>query len=198
MRCKAYFLFSVFSILFLSVTTGLSHPVSERKIYTSLQEAVHDGLQVEVLDLRRSGLREFPSEISTLSNLKELYLSHNKIDELPPQIASLTKLEILDLSVNKLTTIPYEIGNLYQLRELLLYRNRISVLPPSIGNLKSLTKLDLWNNELEFLPPELFELKGLKELDLRGILINYDEQKKLSRKLSETQIYFSSPCNCAK
>lgn len=198
MRFRAFWLIPIICSSLIPTMFGWSAPLQERKIYTSLQEAVNDSLLVEVLDLSKSGLREFPPAISSLSNLKELYLSHNKIDELPATIGQLSKLEILDMSVNKLTTLPHEIGNLVLLRELILYRNKISVLPPSIGKLTALKKLDLWNNELEFLPPELFELKELKDLDLRGIIISYDEQKKVSTKLPGTQIHFSSPCNCAK
>ncbi len=196
MRFKAFCLY--FFIFLSSSFAGESFIPGEKKVYKSLTEAMHDSLLVEVLDLSRNGLKEFPIQIASFPNLKELYLSHNKIDEIPAEICRLSKLEVLDVSVNKLTTLPHQIGGLSLLRELLLFRNKISILPPSIGMLKSLTKLDLWNNQLEFLPPELLQLTGLNELDLRGIVISYEDQKKLSKKLSETQIYFSLPCNCSK
>ena len=64
----------------------------------------------------------------SLHNLRNLYLSHNKIVVVPEEIKYLTNLQILDLSNNKILVIPEEIINCRKLTKFNYYNNRIEVL----------------------------------------------------------------------
>lgn len=168
--------------------------LEEKEIF-SYEEAILNPEKVYKLDLRKHKLNELP-ELKQFPNLQWLTLSRNKITEIPEEIFQLTKLQYLDLSKNKIDLIPKEIGNLIHLKKLYLNQNNISSLPPQIGRLINLEFLDLWDNEISVLPDEIAAMKSLKTLDLRNILINDEEQKKISSLLPNTKIFFSPGCNC--
>ena len=143
------------------------------QIFNSLEEALKKPNIVEHLVLRGKKIKIFPNEILTLTNLK-----------------------FLDLSKNKLITLPDSIHKLENLEVLILNKNNINVLPSSIGEIYSLNKIDLWRNNIDELPKKIQELKNLRELDLRGILISKEKQKAIIRLLPYTKIYFDKPCKC--
>ncbi|URE20677.1 LRR receptor-like serine threonine-protein kinase, partial [Musa troglodytarum] len=95
---------------------------------------------------------EIPSDISSLSNLKVLYLWSNRLTgSIPPEIGNLTNLMSLNLFSNRLEgSVPREIGNLVRLEEVLLYDNQLTgSIPSEIGNLVNLHTLALLINSLE-------------------------------------------------
>lgn len=92
-----------------------------------------------------SKLREFPTVISSFSNLTKLVIKNQGIEVIPESIRNLHKLRMLKLS-----------------------NNNIKALPNSIGQLKNLTKLDLsFNLNLCSLPSALLGLSMLKSLNIR-------------------------------
>jgi hypothetical protein len=93
-------------------------------------------------------IREIPSQIKYLVNLKSIILNVNGIKKIPPEIRSLKKLTLLDLSdnpglsdINNLTSLP-------NLQNLLLYGCNLSKLPSDITKLKKLKVLGLTGNNL--------------------------------------------------
>ena len=120
------------------------------------------------LDLSRRGLTLLPSELSELTDLKELRLDGNQLTELPSWIGQLVGLNRLRLDGNKLTALPTEFGQLINIRGLRLDGNRLTSLPSWIGELKSLQGLRLDSNQLMELPTEFGRLTSLQELRLEG------------------------------
>lgn len=167
------------------------------KVYTSLEAALKEPLQVQKLDLTKNKLDVFPAEIFAFKNLRELYLTKNKIDSIPPQIGQLTKLEVLDISRNKLTKIPVELFSCLHLKRVILNQNLIQVVPAAIAQLQELEYLDMWSNELETLPQDISKCKKLKEVDLRVININSSEQERIAKLLPNAKVFMSPSCNCS-
>jgi len=64
------------------------------------------------LYLSNNVLRQFPTPLLELSNLRLLSLRRNKLSRLPPGIRNLVKLETLNLSGNKLQSLPVEVLDL--------------------------------------------------------------------------------------
>lgn len=91
---------------------------------------------------------------------------------LPNQISSLTRLTVLELSHNRLNTLPPTIHHLKHLQHLDLSHNRITYLPPTLERLTKLTYLDLSCNPLDELPISLSKLSRLSWLNVSDTLID--------------------------
>ncbi|MCY4113321.1 MAG: PQQ-binding-like beta-propeller repeat protein [Chloroflexi bacterium] len=129
--------------------------------------------RVQGLDLRsREMSGEFPTELTTLTGLRELDLGWNKLTGvIPPEIGALTNLTRLDLYSNNLTgDIPIEIGRLINLSRLQLSSmNLHGKIPGELGQLTQLEVLILGANSLTGpIPLELTQLQSLRYLDLGG------------------------------
>ena len=75
----------------------------------------------QTLYLQNNKLKQLPSTMGTLANLRTLNLAHNLIKELPPSISALTNLQSLDLRENpRLKRLPAEVARLQCLDTLLL------------------------------------------------------------------------------
>lgn len=185
---------SFFSIFIFRLS--FSQVIDEEKEFTSISEALKNPEVVFKLNLRKQKLKEIPSEIFQMKNLKKLTLSKNKITSVPAEIGQLENLEELDLSDNKIELLPMEIGNLRNLKKLMLGKNDLFSLPSSFGNFSRLEYLDLWSNNLTELPNEMSSLPNLKILDMRLIQMNKQKQEAIQQILPNTLIYFSQSCNC--
>ncbi|CAO1357595.1 unnamed protein product [Diamesa serratosioi] len=96
---------------------------------------------IQVLDLSFNNFQTIPVEISSLTNLRELFLSNNLLFKLPSSINKLSKLELLDISNNNLTEIT-EINFLSQLRILNISGNtKITTLPSTLSTCDNLQDL---------------------------------------------------------
>jgi len=94
------------------------------------------------LDISSMQLVALSPSISIYSNITELYLQNNNLTRLPVELfRSLTKLKLLDLSCNKIHFLQPEICHLLQLRELNLNWNLLRELPFELGKLFRLEKL---------------------------------------------------------
>ena len=116
---------------------------------------------------------EMPAILSSLRNLEELYLGHNRLSgEIPPSLGDLIGLRALHLVENDLTGgIPAHLGNLTNLEELSLEINQLSgEIPVELGNLKRLTHLWLASNDLTGEIPA--DIDSLVELEVTHLAMN--------------------------
>lgn len=74
-------------------------------------------------------IKDLPSTIGDLAELRVLDLRDNHIRTLPPQIGKLGKLIKLQLGLNKLVTLPAETSKLWALHTLQLEANQLTSLP---------------------------------------------------------------------
>ena len=112
-------------------------------------------------------IREIPSQIKYLVNLKSLILNVNGITKIPPEIKSLKYLTLLDLSDNP---------GLFDIN--------------SITSLPNLQNLLLYGCNLSKLPPDIKKLKNLKVLGLKGNNLSKAELAKIENELSQCKIIF--------
>ena len=131
-----------------------------------------DGRVIE-LNLAENGLSgQIPSELFSLTNLRELLLSDNRLSgQIPPELGGLTNLTRLEFDDNRLTgAIPFSLGNLTNLTRLEFDDNRLTgAIPSSLGNLTNLTRLVLDDNRLTGAMPDwLSNLAALRYVRLAG------------------------------
>ena len=171
-----------------------------------------------LLNLSYNQLRDIPSSLGKLLNLKQLDLSHNFIKNLPKELWKLKNLKFLGLSENRLEGLSNSIEKLINLKILTLDNNeKLLSLPPGLENLKSLEEiyidkkfsmkkflnkndqnpkiLNLNNKKLPCIPIDIIMLKeNLEELYLKNnnftkIPSFLDKLKKLKKlDLSKNQI----------
>ena len=133
-----------------------------------LSEKLWNVESLEKLNASGITLRELPSSVVTLENLKELSLqgckgpphklwnnlfplnlmprrSLNPMSLLLPSLLGMHSLKSLDLSYCNLQIIPNDIGNLSSITELNLSENHFSCLPESMVQLSKLEKIVLDN-----------------------------------------------------
>lgn len=173
-----------------------STQLEEVYTYIDLKEALEHPDMVIRLELKKQKLKTFPKEIFQFKNLQYLDLSKNQLKELPDSIYLLTKLQCLVVARNKLGSLPKEIGKCKNLFYINANNNDLYGLPPQIGNLEKLRILDLWSNELADFPEQLRNLKQLNTFDVRVIMISEENIKLLKKWMPNTNIFYSSPCNC--
>lgn len=110
---------------------------------------------------------DLSEQFGSLTQLKDLALSGNKLTRLPESIARLRNLEALRVEENMLTKLPDQIGALTKLHTLTAHSNQLTALPASFAALQNMQMLDLKKNRLETAANSLVTLTGLKYLDLR-------------------------------
>nr|GMD62755.1 putative disease resistance protein RGA3 [Ipomoea batatas] len=95
------------------------------------------------LDLSRNRLYQLPKELGKLTNLRYLNLSHNPLWELPETLCGLYSLQTLKIvSCDHLRKLPQGIGMLKNLRHLEIDRTEsLKTLPKGVGNLDHLRTL---------------------------------------------------------
>jgi hypothetical protein len=91
-------------------------------------------------------LLQLPDSLTTLTNLRVLGLTSNRLWQLPPGIAGCASLRVLDCSHNLLSRLPAGMGGMSRLRSVKLTHNKLGWVP-------------VW---------EFQELPGLQELHLAG------------------------------
>jgi leucine-rich repeat protein SHOC2 len=119
---------------------------------------------VDSLNLSNRNLKELPSFIASMKQLKFLYLDNNKLIFVP-EIGKLTQLEEISIENNDLTLIPEDFNNLRNIKLMNLSKNHFKCLSSNLfGNLVNLTTLWMNNCELMYLPKEIGTLKSLEKL----------------------------------
>ncbi|HVY44336.1 MAG TPA: SMI1/KNR4 family protein [Minicystis sp.] len=136
---------------------------------TALEAALASPRGVHHLDLERLGLEALPDAFGALVDLRDLFLTDNRLVALPPSFAKLAGLEKLQLSDNPVGTpatfallaAPPKLSWLMMSKALPAH-----FLPPEVGRLRHLTFLSLPNNGLGEAPDALGDLTSLEELTL--------------------------------
>lgn len=149
------------------------------------------------LSLYASGLTgEIPSQIGSLSQLRQLSLGENRlVGTIPPTIGSLEYLEGLSLSGNMLAgEIPPELGSLSLLRSLVLRENILTgLIPEELGSLNRLTGLSLRYNRLSGPIPRSFKnLSSIVVMELQGNELSGEIPKEIGNLDKLSQLYLSS------
>ncbi|XP_020989504.2 disease resistance protein RPS2 isoform X2 [Arachis duranensis] len=140
-----------------------------------------------ILNLSYTSVRELPSSLFFLEQLRELYLKGCEcFMKLPPEIGNLEKLEKLDLDETQITHLPKEVQKLTNMQSLTLcfYEYRVkknmpyscSTIIPSgvLSKLKRLEHLcigvnpddERWDENLQVILPEILGLECLQTLSM--------------------------------
>ncbi|KAL4349579.1 hypothetical protein HN51_030728 [Arachis hypogaea] len=140
-----------------------------------------------ILNLSYTSVRELPSSLFFLEQLRELYLKGCEcFMKLPPEIGNLEKLEKLDLDETQITHLPKEVQKLTNMQSLTLcfYEYRVkknmpyscSTIIPSgvLSKLKRLEHLcigvnpddERWDENVQVILPEILGLECLQTLSM--------------------------------
>ncbi|KAL3641385.1 hypothetical protein CASFOL_016353 [Castilleja foliolosa] len=149
-------------------------------------------LSISILSLSINRFNgEIPSEIGSLSMLRELYLGYNDFKSgVPAEFGNLSQLEILSISYR---SIPKQLGNCTSLVELYLINNHLTgELPQELGHLPFLEMLNMAYNLLSSsIPSSIFNISSLKMLSLS--FNQFSGKLALSRKkLNLEELYLSN------
>ncbi len=104
--------------------------------------------------------------IESLTKLKEISFSRNRIDSLPDAISACVNLTRVQVTDNGLRYIPESLSRCPDLRSLWLQRNQIVSLPASLTQLKRLGSLRVGGNEIAALPEDIGVMASLRILDI--------------------------------
>ncbi|GAB2291162.1 hypothetical protein Dimus_025421 [Dionaea muscipula] len=138
---------------------------------------------------------QVPVGLNSLTELKVLNLSMNRMVGQIPDLTGLMNLEVLDLSGNFFSgDFPSWVGNLIRLVRLGIANNDFDegVIPANLGDLKNLTWLFLSNcNRIGEIPESVFGLKELDTLDLSKNKISGTLSSSISelRKLTKIELF---------
>ncbi|KAI8497700.1 hypothetical protein Bbelb_243520 [Branchiostoma belcheri] len=125
-----------------------------------------------------------PEDISRLKNLELLDLRNSGLESLPDGVGELVKLNMLNISDNRFTSVPEQIMNLSNIRKLLLSGNSISRLPLTLGHLDKLDDMDIRNNPLTYPPPDVCEKGTATVMDFLRTELKKKEDKELRKLFS--------------
>lgn len=135
---------------------------------TEFPDSITEIVNLTTLDLGYNNLTNISESIKRLVNLTTLYLGGNNLTEISESITGLVNLTTLNLRGNKLTEISESIIGLVNLTTLDLSRNNLTEIPESITGLVKLTMLDLSRNNLTKIPESIKRLISLTTLNLNG------------------------------
>jgi len=138
-----------------------------------------------VILMSRMGLRQFPPEIISATNMawdygevrgifmtgrgkldaiEEVHMDHNNIQQLPAAVGQMHKVKLFDMSSNYLRVLPASVANMTELTTLNLSSNKLCMVHPILSMLTSLTKLQLQDNQLSVIPEALCALFNVREV----------------------------------
>jgi len=133
------------------------------------------------------------SELCRERSLQKLIIKGKVEGRLPDCFKNLNELSEMELNAVNTNLDFSSISQLKGLKVLRLKHFEISQLPDFVLNLPSLRFLDLSGTEIERLP---YGLDFLEKIDMRMIELNREQQEDLREQYPETEILFSSPCQC--
>ncbi|WP_303317580.1 leucine-rich repeat domain-containing protein [Flavivirga abyssicola] len=95
-------------LFFISLGCGSTKKYEVEKLDLSgknlknLPKKIFKYKNLKTINLRSNKFREFPSQLSQLTYLENIYLSDNNIDSIPIEILQFKNLKVLDLEANKI------------------------------------------------------------------------------------------------
>ena len=105
--------------------------------------------------LRQCGLKEVNPNISRLSSLEELDISHNLLRHVPVSIGELKVLQYLNIENNQIKELEGSLGQCMNLRTLIVANNQLTFLPTSLGFATNLKTLSVSGNAFTS-PPDVY------------------------------------------
>jgi len=147
--------------------------------YSDIRRAIREKDNAIVLRINpyESSYSSFPADILKLENLKELYLTQQKITSIPDDIGRLKQLEVLDLVNNDINVINPAICNCKNLKDLRVGGTTIQTLPDCLTKLDSLTNLTIQSNTVNTLMDELRKFKMVKTAHFYTKGVPFDREK---------------------
>jgi Leucine-rich repeat (LRR) protein len=133
----------------------------------ALENSSLDNSQAQVLlqliYLQNDRLNVFPVEILFWkASLQHLFLDNNAIRELPSELGELSNLKRLSLENNFLSELPASIGKLHALRKLSVKQNQLARLPSVMMHLHDELEFVSSNNPWHWLFKRIFDAKQSK------------------------------------
>jgi len=113
-----------------------------------------------------------------------------KIPECLKYLTALRELELNEVNPNLDFSAVSAIQNLHILR---IKHIELTQLPDFVLEMTSLRFLDISGTEIISLP---YGLDFLEKIDMRMIELNRDQQEHIRKQYPDTEILFSSPCQC--
>lgn len=154
-----------------------------------------DILSINTQNRHNIGLFVLPTQVSLLTKLTLLDLSHNKLVKLPSTMDQLKHLKHLNLSHNNLTHLPTSIYSLTKLTHFDLSFNPFTHISANLARLSSLTLLDLSSTDIHCIPAELLNLHMTTiKLDNCSKLISTQEEGELVQSLQHNPISLIEQC----
>lgn len=150
-------------------------------------------LQKQALLLQHNLLEDFKAggNLSDLSGLLILDVSHNNFVQLPKGIGELKCLQKLVVSSNKLKKLPEEIGQCTELQVLDVSCNQLSGMPSTTKNLVQLKSLDISSNPyITQLSTGLCYMSQLADFKFDQDKITYPAKEITSHGIAEIQRWF--------
>jgi Leucine-rich repeat (LRR) protein len=93
-----------------------------------------NGRHLTLLSLTSCNLEDIPTGLKSLTEIKVLYLDHNKFTRIPEEVFTLSKAEILYMENNLLKEVSPKIAKLKKLHAIDLRSNLLSSLPNKLNN----------------------------------------------------------------
>jgi len=139
-------------------------------LFNNLVQVISDSIatfqELEYISLNANELVQVSPQLFSLPNLVQLHLRHNQIRHLGNYEKTITALKKLDISFNKIDTLPASIYNENKLNYLDAYNNELEFISSDIKKLSALRFLFLGRNHLKYIPEELAYCSLLQELDV--------------------------------
>ena len=145
-----------------AISLHLKNPAKLKTIPSELWTLTH----LKDLWLLWGALENIPKEIGQLKELEDFVIVSNQLQRLPNEIVSLSRLRHLELTDSQVTELPEDFGRLGALRVVILERNHLQELPDSFGKMNRLEIVEMNSNRLERLPEDLSSLTNLRVLTL--------------------------------
>ena len=163
--------------------------ISSGQVFSAFNSFTGGG---EKLRLKNPSVEELNAvcEVKSVERLIIKGRVEGAIPECLKYLTALIELELNEVNPNLDFTAIAGVQNLQTLR---IKHIEIAQLPDFILEMISLRFLDISGTEIKSLP---YGLDFLEKIDMRMIELNREEQEQIREQYPETEILFSSPCQC--